>query len=158
MATWDDEISAGLAPRLRIAHLLCWTAASALGFAAYRGITPSLGPGSPRVYLGVYDSVMGLALGTILTGVGIMAYRRWRRDALSLLAGALALDTRPRRRGRRRRGDRCLRIPHSPLLPALEVASGTVNLPKVLLIQFLISKNPDVIGVYHQAFGWESEP
>ena len=26
----------------------------------------------------VYDSVMGLALGTILTGVGIMAYRRRR--------------------------------------------------------------------------------
>ena len=78
-ATWDDEASTGLAPRLRIAHLLYWTVASALGFAAYRAITPSLGPSSPRVYLGVYNSVMGLALGTILTGVGIIAYRRWRR-------------------------------------------------------------------------------
>ncbi len=77
MAAWDNQTSAGLAPRLRIAHLLCWTVASAFGFAAYRGITPSLAPGV-YIGIGVYDSVMGLALGTILTGVSIMAYRRWR--------------------------------------------------------------------------------
>ncbi len=155
MATWDDETSAGLAPRLRIAHLLCWTAASALGFAAYRGITPSLGPGSPRVYLGVYDSVMGLALGTILTGVGIMAYRRWRRGMpypslpghwllilglAAAVADGVAIGV--------------FEFLTRLYYPPLKWPPGTVNLPKVLLIQFLISKNPDVIGVYHQAFGW----
>src|SRR6478752_2155733 len=78
MATRDDAKSGGPAPGLRIGHLVGWTAASALGFAAYRAITPALGPASPRLLLGVYDSVMGLALGTTLTGVGIIALRRWR--------------------------------------------------------------------------------
>jgi len=78
MAAWYNETSVGPAPRLRIAHLLWWTAASALGFATYHGITSARFLRERRVFFVVYDSVMGLALGTILTGVGIMTYRRWR--------------------------------------------------------------------------------
>ena len=124
MAAWDNQTSAGLAPRLRIAHLLCWTVASAFGFAAYRGITPSLAPGV-YIGIGVYDSVMGLALGTILTGVSIMAYRRWR-DGMPYpslpghwllvfgLAAAVADSV----------AIGVFEIPHPPLLPALEVGAG----------------------------------
>lgn len=68
--------------RLSIAHLLCWIAASALGFAAYQRISPTPLRLGPALVVGVYNLVMGMALGTILTGVGIMAYRRWR-DGMS---------------------------------------------------------------------------
>lgn len=77
MAALHNETSAGLAPHLRIAHLLWWTAASAMGFAAYDGITPKRFLRDRADFFVVYDSVMGLVLGTILTGAGIMAYRRW---------------------------------------------------------------------------------
>jgi hypothetical protein len=147
--------STGPAARLRIAHLLGWTVASALGFAAYQGITPRLGPGASLVLLGVYDSVMGLALGTILTGVGIMAYRRWRAGGaypsqpghwllmLGLAAAvangaAIAIF------------EWLIRLYYPPS----KWPPGTINPPKVLLVQFLISRHPDLIGVYHQAIGW----
>jgi hypothetical protein len=155
MAASDDETSAGLAPLLRIAHLLCWTVASALGFAAYHGITPKLGPNAPRVFLGVYDSVMGLALGTILTGVGIMAYRHWRRGMsypslpghwLLMLGLAAAIANGV-----------AIAVFHfltSLYYPPSKWPPGTVYLPEAFLVQFLISRYPDVIGVYHQAIGW----
>ena len=76
------------------------------------------------------------------------------RGALSVFAGALALDPRPRRCDCERRGDRCLSSSSSPSTPAFEVAAGDGLLPKVLLIQFIISRDPYLLGVYHQAIGW----
>ena len=155
MEARHDENSAGVAPRLRIAHLLGWTVASAVGFAAYRGITPRLGLGASWAVLGVYDSVMGLALGTILSGVGIMGYRRWRGGMpypslpghWLLLLGLVAAVANG------------VAIAVFNFLihlyyPPSKWPPGTVYLPKVFLVQFLISNNPDVIGVYHQAIGW----
>jgi hypothetical protein len=155
MAARHTETSAGLTPRLRIARLLFWTVASALGFAAYRGITPTLGPGASWGLLGVYDSVMGRALGTILTGVGIMAYRRWRdgRSYPSLpghwllifgLAAALANGV----------AIAVFNFLTRLYYPPSKWPPGTIYLPRVLLVQFLISEHPDLIGVYHQAVGW----
>src|SRR5206468_128153 len=74
---WVSDRKSGL----RLAHLIAWTAGSALGLAAYRGLWPKLGSGAASwawIFLGVYNLVMGAALGTILTGIGVMAYRRRR--------------------------------------------------------------------------------
>jgi hypothetical protein len=74
----------GPGPRLRIGHLLVWILGCALGFAAYRELTPRglMPPMPPRIRsLSVaYNLVMGVALGTLLTGVGVLAHRRGRGD------------------------------------------------------------------------------
>jgi hypothetical protein len=68
-------------PRLLVSHLLAWTAGCALGFAAYRGLTPdNYKPRFRSLALG-YNLCMGMVLGTILTGCGLLACRRWRGDA-----------------------------------------------------------------------------
>ena len=74
--------TAGRAPRLRTGHLLLWIFGCAVGFAAYRSITPSRLITTPRslVLVTGYDLAMGTAFGTILTGCGLLAYRRWRGD------------------------------------------------------------------------------
>jgi hypothetical protein len=153
MAALYNETSAGLAPRLRIAHLLWWTAASALGFAAYHGITSRRFLREGANFFLVYDSVMGVVLGTILTGVGIMAYRRWRGGMpypflpghwllMLALAGALANGVAIGA------FDFLIRLydPHSKRAPDTDYP--------VLFIQFNISREPYLIGVYHQAIGW----
>jgi hypothetical protein len=73
-----NQIANGRGPRLRIGHLVFWIAGSALGFAAYHEFSPRPERLGMALIVGMYNSVMGMALGTILTGVGIMAYRRWR--------------------------------------------------------------------------------
>jgi hypothetical protein len=74
-ATAADE------PRLRIGHLLVWVVGCAVGFAAYRSITPAhiTNPRGLAIVTG-YSLAMGTAFGTILTGCGLLAYRRWRDD------------------------------------------------------------------------------
>ena len=69
-------------PRLRMGHLLIWVVGCALGFAAYRSITPAriARPRDLAIVTG-YSLAMGAALGAILTGCGLMAYRRWRGDS-----------------------------------------------------------------------------
>ena len=143
-------------PRLRIAHLLCWIAGSALGFEAYHRLVPiTLNPRTV-VAVGVYNSLMGMCLGTILTGVGIMVYRRWRHKAsypflpghwllifglAAALSDGLAIGVY-RNMWRR-------------YYPPEKWPPGTVfHLPRVYLIQFRVSLVGDVIGVYHQAVGW----
>ena len=63
-------------------HLLIWVVGCAVGFAAYRSITPPLGIMTPRgrAIVTGYGIAMGTAFGTILTGCGLLAYRRWRGD------------------------------------------------------------------------------
>ncbi len=153
MAALYNETSAGLAPRLRIAHLLWWTAASALGFAAYHGITPRRFLREGADFFVVYDSVMGLALGTILTGVGIMAYRRWRGGMpypflpghwllmlglAAAVADGVAIGL----------FDLLTRLYYPPSKWAPD------KVYPVLFIHFNISREPYLIGVYHQAIGW----
>ena len=141
--------------RLRIAHLLGWTVASALGFAAYRGITPRPAPGAPSVIIGVYDSVMGLALGTILTGVGVMAYRRWwGRMSYPSLPGHWLLILGLAAAAANGAAIAVFKYLTRLYYPPSKWPPGTVYLPKVILVQFLISKHPDLIGVNHQAVGW----
>jgi hypothetical protein len=61
-------------------HLLTWVVGCAVGFAAYRSITPRrLTPRGLAIVTG-YSLAMGTAFGTILTGCGLMAYRRRRGD------------------------------------------------------------------------------
>jgi hypothetical protein len=73
--------TAGRAPRLRMGHLLVWVVGCAVGFAAYRSITPTriTNPRGLAIVTG-YSLAMGTAFGTILTGCGLLAYRRWRGD------------------------------------------------------------------------------
>jgi hypothetical protein len=69
-------------PRLQMGHLLIWVVGCAVGFAAYRSIAPPrflLGPRGLAFVAG-YSLAMGMAFGTILTGCGLLAYRRWRGD------------------------------------------------------------------------------
>jgi hypothetical protein len=68
-------------PRLKMGHLLIWIVGCAVGFAAYRSITPAgiLTPRALAIVTG-YNLVMGTAFGTILTGCGLLAYRRWQGD------------------------------------------------------------------------------
>jgi hypothetical protein len=68
-------------PRLRVSHLLVWTLGCAVGFAAYRWLTPpGPMPTRTRVLSWAYDLLMGVAFGTLLAGVGVLAYRRGRGD------------------------------------------------------------------------------
>ena len=68
-------------PRLRISHLLVWTLGCAVGFAAYGWLTPPW-PMPPKTQFlsGAYNLLMGVALGTLLAGAGVLAYRRGRGD------------------------------------------------------------------------------
>jgi hypothetical protein len=155
MEARHNENSTDVVPRLRIAHLLGWTVASAVGFAAYHGITPRLGPGASWVLLGVYASVMGLAFGTILTGVSIMGYRRWRGGMpYPFLPGHWLLLLGLAAAAANGVAIAVFNFLIHLYYPPSKWPPGTVYLPKVFLVQFLISKNPDVIGVYHQAIGW----
>jgi hypothetical protein len=68
-------------PRLQMGHWLIWIVGCAVGFTAYRTITPPRIP-TPRglaIVMG-YNLAMGTAFGTILTGCALLAYRRWRGD------------------------------------------------------------------------------
>ena len=110
-----------------------------------------LGPGSVSESM---TSVMGLALGTILTGVGIMAYRRWRAGCLSVLPGHWLLMLGLAAAVANGVAIGVFQFLTRLYYPPSKWPPGTVNLPKVLLVQFLISKFPDLIAVYHQAVGW----
>jgi hypothetical protein len=77
------QVTARREPRLQTGHLLTWVVGCAVGFAAYRSIAP------PRHFLSSrglaivtgYGFAMGMVFGTILTGCGLIAYRRWKGDA-----------------------------------------------------------------------------
>ena len=67
--------------RLKMGHLLVWVVGCAVGFAAYRSIMPArISQIRGRAIVTGYSLAMGTAFGTILTGCGLMAYRRWRGD------------------------------------------------------------------------------
>jgi hypothetical protein len=68
-------------PRMQMGHLLIWIVGCAVGFAAYRSITPPRirTPRDLAIVTG-YNLAMGTAFGTILTGCGLLAYRRWKGD------------------------------------------------------------------------------
>jgi hypothetical protein len=67
--------------RLRVGHLLVWTLGCAVGFAAYRWLTPPWPmPTRTRALSGAYNLLMGVAFGTLLAGAGVLAYRRGRGD------------------------------------------------------------------------------
>jgi hypothetical protein len=70
---------AGRPIRPTIGHLLIWTVGSALGLAAYRWAFPPLN-GRVRVFGMIYQMGMGMAVGTFLSGVTILEYRRRRGD------------------------------------------------------------------------------
>ena len=64
-------------PRLQMGHLLIWVVGCAVGFAAYRWITPPhIGIFRGLAIVSGYSLAMGMAFGTILTGCGLLAYRR----------------------------------------------------------------------------------
>jgi hypothetical protein len=150
-----NMIANGRGPRLRIAHLFCWAAGSALGFAAYHQVSPS--PQKPEIalFVGMYNSVMGMALGAILTGIGIMAYLQWR-DGMPYpslpghwllifgLAAAIADSV----------AIGVFRYLTRLYYPPEKWPPGTMHLPQVYMIQFRLARIGDVIGVYHQAVGW----
>jgi hypothetical protein len=148
-------IAKGRGPRLRIAHLLFWIAGSALGFAAYHEFSPTPEKLSATLFIGMYNAGMGVALGTILTGVGVMVYRRWREGAVypslpghwllifgvaAALSDGIAIGV--------------FQYVTRLYYPPEKWPPGTVYLPQVYLIQFRLSRIADVIGVYHQAVGW----
>jgi hypothetical protein len=144
-------------PRLSIAHLLCWIAGSALGFEVYHRLVPTTLNPRAALIVGVYISIMGICLGTILTGVGIMAYRRWRGEGpypflpghwLLMLGLAAALFDGV--------AIGVFRYLTRLYYPAENWPPGTIYLPQVFLIQFRLTRSADVIGVYHQAVGWGS--
>jgi hypothetical protein len=68
-------------PGLRMGHLLLWVVGCAVGFAERRALTPAdLPTGRHRILLLSSNVLWGMALGTILTGCVLLAYRRWRGD------------------------------------------------------------------------------
>lgn len=69
-------------PRVRMVHLMIWVVGCAVGFAAYRSITPPeylRRPAALAIVTG-YNLAMGTAFGTILTGCTLLACRRWGGD------------------------------------------------------------------------------
>lgn len=70
-------------PRLRMGHLLLWVVGCALGFAERRAAAPaglSLSTDPVRMMIFASNLAWGIALGTILTGCVLIAYRRSRGD------------------------------------------------------------------------------
>lgn len=71
--------TANRATRLTMGHLAIWVIGCAVGFGAYRSIMPRrAAPPRVMVLVSCYGLAMGTAFGTILTGCGLMAYRRQR--------------------------------------------------------------------------------
>lgn len=69
-------------PRLRMGHLLLWIVGCAIGLAERRPtMLEHVSSTRDRAIIIGYSVVSGLAIGTILTGCGLMAYRRRRGDA-----------------------------------------------------------------------------
>jgi hypothetical protein len=68
---------------MKIIHAIGMVAGCALGLVAYRGLTPRLNS-SYRAFGQVYDLVMAVAVGLILTGGLTIIFRRWRGDARAL--------------------------------------------------------------------------
>jgi hypothetical protein len=66
---------------LQTGHLLLWVVGCAVSFAQRRALMPADLPAGPdRVLLFGSNVLWGIALGTILTGCVLLAYRRWRGD------------------------------------------------------------------------------
>jgi hypothetical protein len=155
MTTDSMPIAKDCRPRLRIAHLLCWMALSAVGIEIHHRLVPLTVNPRVALFVGVYTSVMRMCFGTIVTGVSIMVHRRWRDDAsypflpghwLLILGLAAALADGA--------AIGVFRYVTHLYYPPEKWPPGTISLPLVYLIQFRLSRSPDVIGVYHQAVGW----
>jgi hypothetical protein len=71
-------------PRFGVVHFQIWTIGCALGFLTYHALTYDLNPQFRPLGL-AYNLVMGMSLGTILTGVSLLHFRRWRGDQPSPL-------------------------------------------------------------------------
>lgn len=133
---------------MRIIHSLCMVAGCAVGFATYRGLTPPLNAAFRSFGL-FYDMAMGGALGLILTGGFILAWRRWRGDVAAMtqpghwilafgLATALAVGGAiAAYYGRSHAG----RPPDATVTPPHWV-------------QFDMAWAPTVQGMFHQVVGW----
>lgn len=81
METIDAGPRPASPPRWGVVHLLAWTVGCALGFAAYRALSPPWPMvGMSLVLSWAYNLGMGVSLGTILTGAGILALRHWWGD------------------------------------------------------------------------------
>jgi hypothetical protein len=73
--------TAGREPRLRMGHLLIWIVGCAVGFAERRWIMVVNFPSSRhRVFVIGGSAVWAIAIGAVLAGCGLLAYRRWRGD------------------------------------------------------------------------------
>jgi hypothetical protein len=128
-------------------HLLVWVVGCAVGFAAYHSIAPPLALLAPRgrTFVAGYTPAMGMAFGTILTGCGVLVYRRWRGDT-----------SYPSRAG------------HWLLLFGLAAAAAdiaavvaynhrAVRDPYLSITPFLIQfngRNAPWPSMYHQTVGW----
>jgi hypothetical protein len=81
MGATNTDVRSHRKNRPGIVHMMAWTLGCGLGFAAYRGLSPPWTmPAATRPLSWAYNLVMGAALGTILTGAGVLAYRRSRGD------------------------------------------------------------------------------
>ena len=81
MSTCGTTDSSRRGNQLGLRHLMAWVLGCALGFAAYRGMMPPWPmPVKIRILSWAYNLAMGSAFGTILTGAGVLVYRRLRGD------------------------------------------------------------------------------
>jgi hypothetical protein len=68
-------------PKLQVGHLLIWVVGCAIVLAERRSIMPlDLPTSRARVLVFGASVAMSMALGTMLAGCGLLAYRRWRGD------------------------------------------------------------------------------
>jgi hypothetical protein len=132
---------------LQTGHLLLWVVGCAIGFAAYRSIMPT-GLDSPRALAIVtgYNLAMGTAAGTILTGCGLMAHRRWRGDrSCPSLAGHWLLLFG-------------LAAAAADIAAVLAYRYGTVPDPSYPVTPYLAQFQPGGASTgptfYHQTVGW----
>jgi hypothetical protein len=76
------QATSGRGPRLRMGHLLIWIVGCAVGLAERRPMMVAYIPSfRDRVFVIGNSVVSGVAIGTLLAGCGVLAYRRWRGDA-----------------------------------------------------------------------------
>ena len=129
---------------------MVWVLGCALGFAAYRGMMPPWPmPVKIRALSWAYNLAMGAAFGTILTGAGVLVYRRLRGDMsypclpghwllMFGLAAALA--------------DAVAVVVFRSLLAAWY--SPDTHLWAYWLPYRMARNRPDLAGMYSQCVGW----
>ncbi len=133
---------------MRISHAIFMTIGCALGFTAYRGLAPQLNDAF-RTFGQVYCVIMGVVIGTVLTGCTTLALRRRTGDTAAMTQpGHWLLAFAPAAALANAGAVLAYYTSHHVVRPA----DAGIRPPYWVL--FTTAGAPQVSGMIHQAVGW----